>query len=961
MNQQESWQRVTELFDEALERAPEERSEFLKSACAGDRDLLREVESLLAQHDAETGFLESPAVAVVADQIIEDKRSLPIGKQLGQYRIEALLGRGGMGEVYVAQDKLGRKVALKLLTQRFPGDESGIARFQQEARTLLALNHPHIVTIYDIDQIDGNYYIASELVEGQTLRQRLDEGDLPLHDVLEIAIQDTMALTAAHEKGIVHRDIKPENIMIRRDGFVKVLDFGIAKLTENYATTESEAPTIKQVQTAKGMVIGTAPYMSPEQARGLKVDARTDIWSLGVVIYEAVAGRKPFSGDTTPDVINSVIEKTPPPLTRYASEVPEGLEWIVSRALRKEKEARYQTANELLTDLRELRTKVQLAKATASETPDRATSGTHATAASLTGAPPSTSSAEYVVNEIKRHKTVASVVVALALLVLAGVGYGIYKWVAKQGKPAPTFQSAKFQRLTTSGRASDAAISPDGKYVAHVKSDAGQRSLWLRQVATTSDTQIVPPSWQNYYGITFSKDGDYIYYVLGEPNNPATRALYQVPVLGGASRKLIENVASPVTLSPDGMRLAFVRGSATQTALVVANADGTGERPVAVRKLPNPFSTGGPSWSPDGKLLASLAIVSASNEAVARTIVVEVQVENGAERPITSEKWPPSEAGQVAWLSDGSGLVAIAIDQASASVQLWHISYPGGEVRKITNDLINYNRLSLTADSSALVTVQTEGEMNLWVVPQGDAGRAKQISSGRGDGWVGLSWMPGGKIVYMSRASGSGDIWSIEQDGKNQRQLTAHARANYYPWATPDGRYIVFTSTRARSTRSIWRMDSDGGNLKQLTEGPSDIFPQSSPDSRWVVFQSTRSGSVRAWKVSIDGGEPVRLTDKWTANPTVSPDGSLIACFYREDQPDAPVKIAVIPFAGGDPVKVLDIPHSFNITGLRWTPDGRALADIDTINGVSNIWSLPLDGGKPVQLTDFKTDQIDRK
>src|SRR2546422_3202142 len=578
MNQQQSWQRVTELFDEAVERAPEERSEFLKSACAGDDVLLREVESLLAQHDADTGFLESPAVAAVADEIGEKGEQPLIGKQLGHYRLDALLGQGGMGEVYVAQDKLGRKVALKLLTQRFPGDKSGLTRFQQEARTLLALNHPHIVTIYDIDQIEGVYYIASELVEGQTLRQRLDEGDLPLHDVLEIFIQVVMALAAAHEKGIVRRDIKPENIMIRRDGFVKVLDFGIAKLTQKYAAIESEAPTIRQVQTAEGTVVGTAPYMSPEQARGLKVDARTDIWSLGVVIYEAVAGRKPFSGDTTPDVINSVIEKTPPPLTRYASDVPEALEWIVSRALRKEKETRYQTANELLTDLRELRTKVQLAKATASETPDRATSGTHATAASLTGAPPSTSSAEYVVNEIKRHKTVASVVVALLALGLAGISYGIYKWAAKQSKPAPSFQSAKFKRLTTSGKASDAAISPDGKWIAHVKSDAGQRSLWLRQEATTSDTQIVAPSWQNYYGITFSKDGNYIYYVFGEPNNPATRALYQVPLFGGASRKLIEQVASPVSLSPDGTRLAFVRGGPTQTALVVANADGTGER-----------------------------------------------------------------------------------------------------------------------------------------------------------------------------------------------------------------------------------------------------------------------------------------------------------------------------------------------------------------------------------------------
>ena len=564
---------------------------------------------------------------------------------------------------------------------------------------------------------------------------------------------------------------------------------------------------------------------------------------------------------------------------------------------------------------------------------------------------------------LKQFRTRIVLLIIAAILIGGGIVAVGLRYVIQRSllsnRPV-TGSNAKLQRLTTSGKASDAAISPDGKWVAHVKSDAGQQSLWLRQVATTSDTQIVPPSPQSYYGITFSKDGNYIYYVQGEPNNPTTRHLYQVPVLGGSSRKVIENVASPVSLSPDGTRLAFVRANfvSGENALVVANADGTGERQVAVRKLPNTYSAGGPSWSPDGKRLALSVTVGPPNEAVAGNIVVEVQVESGAERPITSEKWPAVGSGQVAWLTDGSGLVVIALDRSTASSQLWHISYPGGEVRKITNDLNNYDRVSLTVDSSALVTVQTEGEMNVWVAPQGDAGRAKQISSGRSDGQQGLSWMPDGKIVYTSRGGGFGDIWSMEQDGKNQKQLTANARANYGPWATPDGRYIVFTSTRARSTRSIWRMDPDGGNLKQLTEGSGDLYPQSSPDGRWVVFQSTRSGSARVWKVSIDGGEPLRLTDKWSVNPTVSPDGSLIACFYR-DEPNQLVKVAIIPFAGGDPVKLLDIPHTVNGPGgLRWTPDGRALRFVDTTGGVSNIWSLPLDGGKPVKLTDFKTDQI---
>jgi serine/threonine protein kinase len=904
---------------------------------------------------------------------------------LSHYRIVSKLGAGGMGEVYLAEDtRLHRKVALKILPADLASNKDRMRRFEQEAVAAAALNHPNITHIYEIGEQQGTNFIAMEFIDGQTLNELIHHKQTDLAKLLRHLQHVAEGLAKAHAAGIVHRDLKPDNIMVSRDGHAKVLDFGLAKLIEplGHPTQARDsdrafsevATAMMQRHSTPGAVLGTVGYMSPEQAQGKvnEIDHRSDIFSFGCILYEAITRRKAFEGKDAIDSLNKIIREQPTPITNFNPDVPYDLQRIVRRCLAKDPEDRYQTIKDVAIEIKEVRRELQGRAGIDTTIPPApnvaVTSGggadavhISATPTSLSPTPSSThpSSAEYIFNEIKRHKTVASVVVALVLLVIAGIGYGIYKWMAKQSTPAPAFQSAKFTRLTTSGKASDAAISPDGKWVAHVKSDAGQQSLWLRQVMTTSDTQIVPPSLQNYYGITFSKDGDYIYYVLGEPNNPTTRHLYQVPALGGASRKLIENVASPVSLSPDGTRLAFMRGGPTQTALVVANADGTGEKQVAVRKRPNTFSDGGPSWSPDGKLLASPVTVGPSNEAVARTVVVEVQVESGAERPITSEKWPPWERGQVAWLSDGSGLVLIAPDQGTFSVQLWHISYPGGEVRKITNDLNNYSRLSLTADSSALVTIQTEGEMNLWVAPQGDAGRAKQISSGRGDGSAGLSWMPGGKIVYTSRESGLTDIRSMGQDGKDQKQLTAHAGSNFFPWATPDGRYIVFTSTRARSTRSIWRMDPDGGNLKQLTEGPGDIFPQSSPDGRWVVFQSARSGSTSAWRVSIDGGEPVRLTDKWTANPTVSPDGSLIACFYREGESNPTIKVAVIPFAGGDPVKVLDIPYSVSgPAGLRWTPDGRALADIDTINGVSNIWSLPLDGGKPVQLTEFKTDQI---
>jgi Tol biopolymer transport system component len=769
--------------------------------------------------------------------------------------------------------------------------------------------------------------------------------------------------------------------MVTREGHAKILDFGLAKLIEQQ-TSQPTAQGMSELATAlmqphsmPGSVVGTVGYMSPEQAQGRvqEIDHRSDIFSFGCILYEAITRRKAFEGKDAIDSLNKIIREQPTPIASLNPEVPYDLQKIVRRCLAKDPDERHQSIKDVAIELKEVRRELQAGAGIDTTVPppsrvgstveaiDSDGSRTAAASTSLSPSAPSThpSSAEYIVSGIKQHKGAVALFSAVLVLAAIGIGIWMYKAFSTSKKPDRLPLAPKLQRLTTSGKASDAAISPDGKYVAHVKSDAGQQSLWLRQVTTTSDTQIVPPSTQNYYGITFSKDGVYIYYVQGVLNNPGSRTLYQVTALGGASRKVIENVSSPVSLSPDGTRLAFVRGFVAfgQTALVVANADGTGERQVAVRTVPNSFTPGGPSWSPDGKLIAS-GVLNYDPARGAASSVVEVRVEGGTERAITSQNWPAGTVGQIVWLADGSGLALIGFDLATSSNQIWHLSYPEGVARRITNDVNNYSRLSLTADSSALVTVQTETAAGLWVAPLADTSRARQISSGRYDGVQGLSSMPGGKIVYTSQEGGVPDIWSME-DGKNQKQLTANAGYNFHPWATSDGRYIVFSSNRTRATRTIWRMDTDGGNLKQLTEGPRDGFPQSSPDGRWVVFQSTSSGPTRARKVSIDGGEPVRLIDKWTTNPTVSPDGTLVGCFYREDQPNAPTKVAIIPFAGGDPVKVLDIAQSVTgAAGLRWTPDGHALTYIDTINGVSNIWSLPLDGGPPKQVTDFKTDQI---
>jgi serine/threonine protein kinase len=356
----ERWRQIDELFLAALEHNDEERAKFLNGACGSDVSLRNEVESLIASHEQADTFIERQAFEAAAQILVEDQSSLAAGQLIGHYEIIRLLGEGGMGEVYLAQDrKLHRKVALKLLPAFFTTDAERLRRFEQEALAASALNHPNILTIYEIGEADSSHFIATEYIEGETLRQRVSRSELALSESLDIAIQIASALVAAHRAGVVHRDIKPENLMVREDGIVKVLDFGIAKLIEQPAA-EPATGAKTHIKTDTGVVLGTSSYMSPEQARGRAVDARTDIWSLGVVLYEMAAGRAPFEGATTSDVIVSILEHEPPPLAHFWTETPAEFQRIIAKALQKDREERYQTASDLLIDLKDLRKYVDL-------------------------------------------------------------------------------------------------------------------------------------------------------------------------------------------------------------------------------------------------------------------------------------------------------------------------------------------------------------------------------------------------------------------------------------------------------------------------------------------------------------------------------------------------------------------------------------------------------------------------
>jgi Tol biopolymer transport system component len=940
----ERYRKIDELFQAALEVSPAERAEFVSSACGGDEALRRDVESLLASVDDEWSLVDDPVPEIGALFRADLHPELAVGERLGHHTILSLLGAGGMGQVYLAEDsRLGRKVALKLLPREFTRDEFRLRRFQHEARAASALNHPNILTIHDIGEIEGKRFIATEFIDGETLRQRMKRGGLSVQEVLDVACQVAGALAAAHEAGIVHRDIKPENIMLRRDGYVKVLDFGLAKLAEEPSSGGDREPASCDTEATPGLLMGTVKYMSPEQAQGLNLDARSDVFSLGVVIYEMLAGRHPFEGEDNSNVITSILKQEPVPLSQMLPQLPPEIEEIVHRALAKDRARRYQSAEELLEALRPLRAAQSASGISSVSASARAGDSTAASITSIT---------QQAVSLVTQHKLRAGAMLLTAVVVAGGLFYGLSMgWRAKNG-----FQDVKMSQIVETDKSQCASVSPDGKYIAHVLVDG---SILLRLVGTNSNTVLVPPTNAVYYGTIFSRDGDYVYYVHSK-DGESSSALYRVPVSGGESQKILSNVDSPIAFSPDGKSFAFVRNiTSEETGLFIAGSDGSGEVLVGSRRSPDFFSSDGPSWSPDGKLIA--CALYDDNPDSSYMTVAGVSVEDGSEKLLTSVKW--ATVSQVAWVADNSGFI-MAAKEKRESTFLWHVSYPGGESRRITNDPSNYpsgySGISLTADSRTLVASRFEEHTNLWAAPPGDPGQISQVTFGGNHRYRRLGWTPDGRIVFPSDASGARDIWIMEEDGTNQKQLTVDARFNELPAATPDGGYIVFTTNRT-GNRNIWRMNIDGSDPIQLTRGENDYGAQCSPDGRWVLYVSSGSGKATIWRIPIDGGEPIQLTDQWSMGPVASPDGSLVACWWYGPKP--PPKIAVIPFSGGAPIKLLDALPGAAAGGpplpMRWTSDGRSLIYCVKRNGVSNIWSQPLDGSQPRRLTDFKSEQID--
>ncbi len=512
-----------------------------------------------------------------------------VGQNILHYTILRHLGAGGMGVVYEAEDThLGRHVALKFLSPDAEQDASALERFKQEARSASALNHPNICTIYAIEECDGRSFIAMELLEGESLSEKIQGIPMPLDKILDIGIQVTEGLDIAHSKGIVHRDIKPGNIFVTSRGQAKILDFGLAKLASDrhvaLETDGGDAPTLVRPQlTSAGTAVGTVAYMSPEQARGDELDGRSDLFSLGSVLYEMATGKIPFDGKTSAVIFQGILVGSPARPTEFNAAIPPKLEEVIDKALEKDVDLRYQSAAEMRADLKRLKRDSGASRSSGTFVQ----SGTVAAAApsSQTSAPVSAaaahvSSGRVLVENARQHKARAGVMTVVVIAILAAAGFGVYSlWNRHESGPMP-FQNMTMEKLTSTGKTILTTVSTDGEYVFDARDDGGGRqSLWMRHIATGSSKEIIPGTEAKYTGLTFTPDGSYLYFVRIEPQRPNIGILYQIPVLGGTPRQLIEDVDSAVTFSPDGQQLAFVRNSSAEanSKLIIAHADGSNE------------------------------------------------------------------------------------------------------------------------------------------------------------------------------------------------------------------------------------------------------------------------------------------------------------------------------------------------------------------------------------------------
>jgi eukaryotic-like serine/threonine-protein kinase len=862
-------------------------------------------------------------------------QDLSPGTVLGHYKLIRQLGQGGMGVVFEAVDqKLGRHVAVKVLSEATRDSSAALDRFWREARAASSLNHPGICTIHELNESAETPFIVMELLEGNSLEKLCRGHIIPYPKLLELGVQVADALEAAHHKGILHRDIKPANIFVTNSGQAKILDFGLAKLDVHGVANVSTA--VGRL-TSAGSTVGTVAYMSPEQARGEPLDPRSDLFSLGVVLYEMATGWHPFDGATIAVVFHRILNESPVAPISLNPQLPVEFETVVNKTLEKDRDLRCQFAGELRADLKRLQRSSSL--------------GSHPTAHAPEASSLAASARAPLLEASKSHRLA---IVAACLVILAAAGFAAWRFWPRT-RP---FATISVSQMTNVGTIERIALSGNGRFLAEVKDDKGQRTLWVRNTATNTETQILGAFANEYTGIAFSPDDDYLYSVRPTLENATTSALYVMPLFGGTPRQLIYDIDSIISFSPEGGQFTYLHlapGIKDQSSEIrIANKDGSDNKVLFATRE----DAGPPVWSPKGGRIAWVGTVAPEKYAI--------QIFDIASKKLTMVAAPPGisfavssiSGTNVVWTPDGGHLLTFYLRPHSDHAQIGIVTLPSGDFHPLTNDVSAYNQLALSADGRTLATVLSNIDSSIaWYKPEG----GKPLATTplriipRTIAWAGedslLFSVPGIDIGQINRATGEVHTFDLGETAPGD-----------YISACPDG-HILFTAfPKGTSAKWIFRMDADGGNIVQLAASGITPNPGCSSDSREVFYFMLENEMAKAslWAVPLSGGTPRQiLPPVGIQNYAISPGGRLAGLTFMNG-PKAYWRIFDISsgrMVSEIPLDTSDIGGD-DSSSLRFSPDNRAAVYSVLRNAGRALLYQPLDGSASRSLFDPTSEYI---